>query len=212
MAGLAVVTITLCAAPAAIADGRAVIEPADRLDGMTGGEILGEGWARSYSTPAADHPAPGGCAIFGRRGRVLKPNAGEDDTASCSAERGSKVLVFWGSACSNVEPPPFYGADEAAQRACARAADGQSIRAVSVSVDRSKARNIRKPRYEIESPQRIVHLPPGNIFDLPPQPATLTAHAWAAAIHRLARGRHVIRFKVVSTEYRFTHRYTIVIT
>jgi len=40
----------------------------------------------------------------------------------CTVEQGTALTLGFGTACSNVEEPPSYGADEAAQRACALAA------------------------------------------------------------------------------------------
>jgi len=66
---LATVAVALCAAPIAAADnhhdnsGGAVVAPA-RGGGLTGGELLGEDWARGLARPSSPDPFRGGCRPF----------------------------------------------------------------------------------------------------------------------------------------------------
>ena len=52
---------------------------------------------------------------------------------------------------------------------------------------------IRKPQFELFSPQRTVLLPADNILGLDgPQLITLSAHGWGAAVRELNVGEHTI--------------------
>ena len=200
---LVLVAFSLCAAPAAIAHvghrgGGAVVAPADKVAGLTGGELLGEAWFQGLSHPAGTFS--GGCIPLGQRGRVITPERGPDSTSSCTVKRGAKVFVFLGTECSNVEPPPDFGADFAAQRACARATS-EAVQTVRVTVDDHPPVDIHRRRFELLSPQRTVDLPPDNVLEIPPQTATFTAHAWGALVSNLRPGEHTIAGEFVAAGF-----------
>lgn len=190
---LVLVALALCAAPAAIAHGGhrdrdAVVAPAS-------GELLGEAWFQLLSHPAGTFS--GGCIPLGRSGRVITPVSGPDSTSSCTVKRGTKVFLFFGAECSDVEPPPDFGADFEAQRACAQAA-GEGAQTVRVTVDDDPSVDILMRRFDLLSPQRTVDLPPGNDLGVPPQTATFAAHAWGALVSNLRPGRHTIADEFVT--------------
>ena len=128
---------------------------------------------------------------------------------TCTVRRGTSLFTRVGAVCTNVEEPPDYGVDEAAQIACARASN-QDITAITLSVDRRAAVNIHKRRFEIVSPQGAVRLPANNILDVPPQTATFTAVAWGAFISNLERGQHTIRLRLLGADFDVT--YTTILT
>jgi hypothetical protein len=210
---LATVVVALCAVSPAVAHprheggGGPVVTPVHRVGGLSGEEFLAQDWLRVLSLTGED-PYLGSCVPVGEKGRAFEIRPGPDLTAHCTVPRNSTLIVAPGAECSNVEPPPFYGADEAAQRACAIAAD-QTLPAVLVSVDGAPAVDIRDPRFEIVTPQLSVQLPPGNILGVEPQPATFVAHAWAAAIRHLAPGRHTITIEITGGEIAGTVTATI---
>jgi hypothetical protein len=192
-------------------DSDVLLPPSQRVDGMTGGQLLGQAWFYSYSLPVPENPLAGNfrCLHLGRTGRVMWV-AGP---ITCTAPEGTKLLVYGASsACSNVEQPPYYGADETAQRACARASDQDSV-SIKVSIDGGLPIDFREPRYEVFSPQLRVQLPPDNIVGVDPQPATFTAHGWVAVLTGLRPGLHTVqaerRFSDGST---FVFRYALEIT
>jgi hypothetical protein len=85
-------------------------------DGTTAGEILGEAWYRVFSLPVAENPFFGNgdpCMRMGRTGGVLDPVG---DGVTCTVNRSTPILITGlTTECSNAEPPPYYGVDEAAQ-------------------------------------------------------------------------------------------------
>ena len=199
---LAVLAIALCTAPVASAhdehqDGdRAVIAPA-RGGGLTGGELLGEAWA--VGPFAGEDPFSGGCVSLARN--VIAPHFDENATATCTATRHTRLFVFFGSACFDVEEG--VGGTEAEQLACAVASD-QAVREHNFTVDDGKTINTVRRRFELVSPQMSVQLPPENVFGVPAQATTFTAHAWGAVVRKLRPGRHTVALEVVTSDFSFT--------
>jgi hypothetical protein len=197
----AVLAAALCTAPVAAAhppqqkSGGVVIAPIDRIGGQTGEELLAESWARILTVSGED-PYLGGCAPLGQTGKLVEPVPGPESTAACAVRPGTKIAIWPGSECSNVEEPPFFGLDEAQQRACAIAFD-QALQSILVSVDGAPPVDIRQPRYELVTPQRTVQLPPDNVLGVEPQPATFVAHAWATVVRHLTPGRHTITVEII---------------
>ena len=191
---LATFAVALCAAPAASAHDRhqdrggAVVAPA-RGGGLTGGELLAKAW--SVGPFATEDPFSGSCVTLARN--VIAPHFGDDGTATCDATQRTRLFVFFGTACFNVEEG--VGETEEEQLACAVAAD-QAVRQFNVTVDDGKTIRLLRRRFELFSSQTTVPLPPGNEFGV--DTATFTAHAWGAVIRRLRPGRHTVAIEVVA--------------
>jgi hypothetical protein len=202
---LASLAIVLCAAPVAVAKkgsakaGGAVAAPVHNIGGLTSSELFGEAWADLLSNPVGTFE--GGCQSLGHKGKVQAPVPDADLTSTCTVKPGTPVLFFFGSECSNVEEPPFFGADAAAQRACALAADEAFFVSGSIAVDGGEPASIVNSRFELFSPQRTVELPPDNFLGVPPQTATFVAHGWAAIVQGLRPGHHVITVVVEDIEF-----------
>jgi hypothetical protein len=199
---LATVAFALCVVPATVAygkqkDGGAAPAPVHRVAGLTGGELLGEAWAQLLSHPADTFS--GTCMPLGRKGKVVAPEPDPDFTATCTVKPGTPLLFWFGSECSDVEDPPFFGADEDAQRACAVAADEFFV-AASITVDGGETIDLLDPRFEVISPQRTVELSTDNILGVPPQTATFVAHGWVAVVRGLRPGEHTITLEVTDVE------------
>lgn len=198
---LAVVAVALCAAPVAVAHhpkgGGAVVAPAHKVAGFTGDELLGEAWVQLLSHPARTFS--GSCFPVGPKGKVVVPDPGPDFTSSCTVKRGTRVFVFFGADCSNVEPAPFFGADEAEQAACAVDAD-EIFEAATITVDDGEPVDIHNPRFELLSPQRTVELPEDNVLGVPAGPASFVAHGWGALVKKLRPGEHTITVEVTDVE------------
>ena len=204
LAVLAVLGVALCAAPAASAndphgdDGGAVIAPA-RGGGLTGGELLGEVWAQNLALPASNDPFDRSCIPFARN--VIAPHPGEAGVATCNATTRTRLFVFFGSFYSNLDPPfPTTEEDQLA----AAVADDQAFRQLNVTVDYGRTVNLVRRRFELFSPQRTVQLLDDNLYGVPAQTITFTAHAWGAVIRDLRPGQHTVTFEVVSDTERFT--------
>jgi hypothetical protein len=204
---LATFAVALCAAPAAYAHDReppgrgAVVAPA-RGGGLTGGELLARGW--SVAPFAAEDPFSGNCATLARN--VIAPHFGDDGTATCDATQRTRLFVYFGSACFNVEEG--VGETEDEQLACAVAAD-RAVHEFNVTVDDRETVRLVRRRFEVVSPQTTVPLPPGNEFGV--DTATFTAHAWGAVIRRLRPGRHTVAIEVVAPDFGGTFHVTVVL-
>jgi hypothetical protein len=174
------------------------VVPAHRVDGKTGGELLGQAWSVWYSVPPSETPA---CMRLGRTGDVL---LAAKRNPVCTLEQGDAVILFWSATCDNVvDPlidPAFFGADEAAQRKCAAAADQAFVADLNVTVDNGTAVNIHNRRFEVYSPQQHVQLPLDNFYGISPRPVTFTAHGWVAVVDNLKPGLHTTRFELVLTD------------
>jgi hypothetical protein len=162
-------------------------------------ELLGESSAARLVLPA-ENRFVGRCQPLGRGGQVLQPVIGADETATCTARPGKPIFLRFGTFCDDVEPPPFFGADAAAQPACAVAAD-QSVVALRIGIDGRAPVEVRRPAFELISPQRTVQLPPDNLVGVPPQRMTFVAHAWGGLVRGLCRGRHTITFQIVTVDF-----------
>jgi hypothetical protein len=117
------------------------------------------------------------------------------------------------NACSNVEEPPSFGADEAAQRECAFRFFQEEGRldAILVTIDGGPVVDIHKRRYEFYTPQREGQLPVDNIFGVPPQPFTFTAYGWGAWLKGLPLGQHVLRSEAVFADGSESHVWNVVV-
>lgn len=183
---LAAVTITLCMAPAASANdpdghkGGAVVAPADA-------RWVGEVWAQLYALPVSEDDRTL-CLEVGHK--VVQEIGGP-----CTIELGTTFTLGFGTAWSTAEAP--FPQTRAEQLAQAIAWDRANVASMTVSVDGGRLVQIRRPRFELFSPQRTVRLPEDNLLDVPDagidvpaQTVTLSAHAWAAAVRGLSLGRH----------------------
>jgi hypothetical protein len=193
---------TMLAATASASANPAVVAPAHG-GGMTGGELLGEGWVQALSGRNA--PYAGTCTSIARN--VLVSHF-RDGSATCAARPSSLLFVFFGSFCSTAEPP--FPTTEPEQLACAIASD-QAIQHLNVTVDGGRPIDIVSPRFEVVSPQRSVLLSPNNEFGLPAGPATFTAHAWAAVLKAPRPGRHTVTVEVVAPDWGGTLTFTTIL-
>jgi hypothetical protein len=164
-----------------------------RVDGMTRGELLGQAWSIWYSTPTTVEGNP--CLPLGRTGAVVYTG---DNSVTCDIEQGTSLIGFFGSTCDNVvDPavdPSYYGADEKAQRKCAKAADASFIALESLALDGAAPVTITTPCFEVFSPQEHVYLPVDNMYGITPRPATFVAHAWVGIVKHLPLGLNTIVF------------------
>jgi hypothetical protein len=187
---LVIVALALCGAPAANAKEKLkgeVVPAPHRTAGLTGGELIGEGWAQSLSNPAGTFT--GGCMPIAHK--IVSAEVDAEGNASCTIRKGTTLMLFLGSECSDVEEPPFFGEDEEAQRECAIAADEFFVSAL-LSLDGGEPIEQINPLFERVSPQRTVELPDDNILGAPPGTATFVAHGWIVLVRKLSVGEHVI--------------------
>jgi hypothetical protein len=142
---------------------------------------LGALWETVLETPGGGGP----CFDLGGMVAPFAPLGTSELT--CTVKTGTRLFIVAVSAeCSNVEAPPFFGADEAEQRVCARAFDAQ-FDGSTVTLDGNAV-----ALSEVETSQLILDLPDGNILTGVAGPATSVAHGWAARLHPLTPGTHTI--------------------
>lgn len=213
---LAALAVALFAVQVAAADGShdhgrdAVVVPVHKVAGIPAGEFFGERWAADYEAHAGDTPPPPDrCATVGRRQKALIMGP-SGETTTCSVARRTQLVVFGlGSACSDVEPEPFFGADEAAQRRCATEGNYKFVKKIRVSVDGLPSADIRTARFEVVTPQMTAELPDDNWLGIPARTATLVAHQWIAQVRKLPPGRHTISVHAVTREFDVTSTFIL---
>lgn len=160
---------------------------------VSGGELLGEGWAQAI---VMSGPERGGCNTLARN--VVVPVYGEDSTATCTISTRDHAVTFVGSVCDNIGPDPYYGGPTPeGQLACAVALD-QDVEAIRVTLDGARPVEITRPRFELATPQRAVDMPADNYYGIPAGPFTFVAHSWAAMTRRLSPGRHTLTTEVIA--------------
>ena len=142
----------------------------------------------------------GTCISLGPKGKVIAPIADFELKVSCTVKPGTPLYFFFGSECSDVEEPPYFGADEEAQRACALAFDEEFFVAASLVLDGGEPVNTLAPRFEVFSPQMTVELPPDNILGVPPQTATSWRTGGRACCSGLRPGEHTILLTVTDVD------------
>ena len=116
-------------------------------------------------------------------------------TRACTVPTGTGLFVLGlGNECSNVEPPPFFGATEAELRACAAAGYeaffGDATQ--SITVDGVTVSGF-EDRYRTQTPLFSYTLPPDNLYGLPPATATAAvSDGTAVMVKPLPPGEHRI--------------------
>jgi hypothetical protein len=145
-----------------------VLPPKARVQGLTYGEWLAKWWEYVLTIPASQNPLTGGTGancVFQRVGKVglVVANSTLGEPITCEVPAGIKLyLEVLGAECSTLEPPPFYGGNEAELHTCAQSFVPQDLDA---SIDGVAVNNLRK--YIFTSPLYEFTLPEDNIFGVP---------------------------------------------
>ncbi len=178
---LAIMAVSLFAVAPAIAqeatpgvevDGVTVLGPDETYAGVSRGEWDARGWQWVVTMPPEVNPSfdPTGARCgYGQHGPVffLLPVVftPEPIDRTCVVAEGTALfIVLGGSECSTVEPPPFFGRDEAELRACA-AAFTDTITVEEVSINGEAVSNIEA--YRTSSPLFTMTFPEDNFFGVP---------------------------------------------
>lgn len=115
-------------------------------------------------------------------------------TRACTIPKGAGIAVLGiGNECSNIEPPPFFGATEAELRECAAFGYETFFEGATVSIIVDGIVVSDLDRYRMQTPLFSYTLPPDNIYGLPPGEATKAISDGQIAIVRsLSPGAHTI--------------------
>ena len=202
---LAVVVGVVVTAPAASAAPAHESRPAPDRELAT---LLGELWETVLETPVPENPlAAGEPWCIDLDGVVAPFTLDPAAPPTCTVRPGTKIFVAAVTIeCSTVEPPPFFGSNEAELRECARAVDvpGSTL---TLTVDGEPV-----PLTLVETPLLTIDLPEDNILGVPPQQALSVAAGFVALLHPLPPGTHEIVITGTGTFFGdFTNVTTIVV-
>jgi len=139
---------------------------------------------------------------------------GQRPTRACTLPTGTGVFVqSLGNECSNVEPPPFFGATEAELRACAAAGYeaffGDATQ--SITVDGVTVSGF-EDRYRTQTPLFSYTLPPDNLYGLPPANALAISDGAAVIVKPLPPGEHriVVHIEALGGTVELVYNLTVV--
>ena len=169
--------------------------PASAIPNHQLGGTLGAVWETVLEAPIPDNPFGGGDPCIDLGGTVAPFVPLGTTTLTCTVKPGTKIFITAESSeCSTVEPPPFFGRNEAELRACALAADA-GFQVPTVTLDGSSV-----PVSEVETGLLTIDLPENNILEVPAQQAFSVAHGWVALLHPLPPGTHQISIHIEGTD------------
>jgi hypothetical protein len=153
------------------------------------GRLLGQLWKEILERPVAANPLlPQSLCLRVDRGSVVVPLPLGSAPLTCTIEQGTPVLASaYSSECSDVEAPPFFGANYAEQVDCARAAD-RVLKDTRFTLD---GRLI--DFFEVITPPEETRLPPDNILGVPAGTlAHFAGHGWNVVLRSLPVGLHTL--------------------
>ena len=181
--------------------GHTIYGPDEMIGGATLGEWVVRSWQWSLSLPEDIHPGfqPNGTGCgYGQSGPVFFiPGTFVPDPATrftCIVPEGTAILVpVGGAGCTTVEPPPFFGRDEAELRACA---EGHlaAIESVEASVNGVPVPNL--DQYQVLSPPFTLNFPEGNFYGVEPGVALSVAVDYAFIIAPPPPGEYTIQASI----------------
>jgi hypothetical protein len=168
LVAVALVLITTSIASAHGSVNPDVLPPTSRVQGVTYGGWIARWWKYALELPFSQNPLVGetgaNCA-FQRIGNVavVVANSTLDVPIQCEVPVGTMLFIeVLGSECSTLEPPPFYGGNEAELRACAQSFVPQDLQA---SIDGVEVQNLSQ--YIFTSPMYAFTEPDDNILGVP---------------------------------------------
>jgi hypothetical protein len=213
---LALVGHTASAQDATPAPAGVVLPPDAEVAGLSLAEWKTRWWQWFESLPEASHPLfdeTGERCSYGQSGPVFfLASAPASVARTCTVPRGVTLLVpVVDAECSTVEPPPFFGRDEAELRACAveavNQAVGTEITAMEVRVDGEVIEDLAP--YRVSTPLFPLVLPPGNLLGTTASVADSVADGYQVLLAPLPEGEHVITISVPGSDGPYTVTYQL---
>jgi hypothetical protein len=198
--GLAAGMASIGAQEATPAAGAEILPPDAEVAGASLAEWSARSWQWSFSTPQEVNPffdETGAMCGYGQFGPVFfLAGADHNVERSCVVPLGVHIFVpLIGSECSTVEPPPFFGRDEADLSRCATDAVNHAesvlnMTAMTLSVDGQAVEDLAD--YRAVTPLFTLWLPKDNLLGSPKQVADSVADSYQVMIAPLPEGDHVI--------------------
>src|SRR5262245_16638557 len=189
-----------------------VFPPGSNPYGASYGEWSARWWQWAFSIPVAIHPLfdNGPCDV-NQAGPVFFIGGsftGLPATRSCTVPAGEALFFpVVNAECSNVEPPPFFGADEAAMRACARSfIDGVNV--LNVTIDGRSVDDIRSS-YRADSPLYSFSAPAGGLFGPDPVTGMSVSDGYWIFLAPLSAGTHSIHLEAPEFGQDVTYNLTV---
>jgi hypothetical protein len=177
-----------------------ILPPDETYAGATRGEWDARWWQYTASFPMDEGPGVdvyGDQCGVGQQGPVflLPPrHMRRSITYTCAVPAGMAIYVPLGTTtCTNVEPPPFFGEDEEALRACAVGLTEQ-FADVDAYLDRQPIPDIE--RYATTSPLFTLDLPENNVYGVPPGDALAVSSTYGFIIEPPLPGTYEITMSV----------------
>lgn len=171
-----------------------VIPPNAHPYGLSYGEWQARWWQWSISIPWSTHPYQSAAnAALNQSGPVwFLVGYGDGIPRAVTIPRGKAVFFpVVNVECSNIEPAPFFGADEAGMRAAARLFDRTNMECF---IDGLPVRYLE--RFEGESPLFSFSAPDDNILiGAGPVSGQAVSAGTYVMVPPLSVGQHVIHFK-----------------
>lgn len=197
-----------------------VLPPDAEVEGVDLAGWSARSWQWFFSLPAAINPffdETGAICGYGQSGPVFFLTGAEHDVArACVVPEGVHIFVpLIGSACSTVEPPPFFGEDEADLRRCATDAVNHAegifdMTAMRLTVDGMDAGDLLP--YRAVSPLYTLWLPEDNLLGVAERAADSVADSYQVMLAPLTAGEHVVEIVLPGPEGAMTIIYTLTIT
>jgi len=190
---LAIIALVLLVGPTSLAQEATpgsgevtVLGPNESYAGGTRGEWDARWWQWNTSFPPEIHPsltASAGSCAYGQAGPMFflpfhfSPQA---PPISCVVPEGAAIFVSLnGAECSTVEPPPFFGRNEAELAVCAEAfTDESSDQQASINGEAVPGLEA----YQVGSPLFALTFAEDNIFDVPAGVGLAVANSYSFII------------------------------
>ncbi|WP_165250503.1 hypothetical protein [Paludisphaera soli] len=190
-----------------------VIPPHAKFKGLTYGEWQAKWQQAALAIPVVDgdHPVFSGELFGDEKGIRFLPGLPGGVTIDVTIPAGTALFFpLIVVECSNLEAPPFFGADAAEQADCARMFI-DDVTDVSAEID---GKPVRDPQlYRTQSPQYEFSVPASNMIGVPgPATGTSVSEGYFLLLAPLSVGTHTIHFEATYAPFDFTIDTTYIVT